>query len=225
MANAMIIVRRRTVPVNASSAGHIAVAVTILLLALAVLAVALFFWWKTKRTIKRLDQMLTAAMNGSFSEQSFDESRLSALESRLERYLAASALSARNVREQKDRVIALTVGQRSDSAVFDAKWTEEAVCNLLDNAIKYTPSDGTVTVEVKNYELFSAIRVADTGPGISEEEQAQIFGRFYRASGAWQAEGVGIGLYLTRQIAEKQGGYVKVESTPGKGSVFSLYLP
>lgn len=91
-----------------------------------------------------------------------------------------------------EKDITLTVGQRSGSAVFDAKWTEEAVCNLLDNAIKYTPSDGTVTVEVKNYELFSAIRVADTGPGISEEEQAQIFGRFYRASGAWQAEGVGI---------------------------------
>ena len=124
-----------------------------------------------------------------------------------------------------EKGIALTVGQRSGSAVFDPKWTEEAVCNLLDNAVKYTPSGGTVTVEVKNYELFSAIRVTDTGPGISEEEQAKIFGRFYRASGAWQAEGVGIGLYLTRQIAEKQGGYVKVESMPGRGSTFSLYIP
>ena len=100
-----------------------------------------------------------------------------------------------------------------------------SVCNLLDNAVKYTLSGGTVTVEVKNYELFSAIRVADTGPGISEEEQAKIFGRFYRAPGAYQAEGVGIGLYLTRQIAEKQGGYVKVESAPGRGSTFSLYIP
>ena len=51
--------------------------------------------------------------------------------------------------------------------------------------------------EVKNYELFSAIRITDTGPGISEEEQAKIFGRFYRAPRAWQAEGVGIGLYLS----------------------------
>lgn len=286
---------------------------------LLALAVVVYDRWRTARTIRRLDDMLTAAINGTFSEETFDESRLSSLESRLARYLAASALSARNVREQKDQIsalvsdishqtktpvanlrlyaqllseqpltpqgkdcaaaisvqaeklqtliealvktsrletgilalhpqpgeispvveraaaqyapkavekgIALTVGQRAGSAVFDAKWTEEAVCNLLDNAVKYTPSGAAVTVEVKNYELFSAIRVSDTGPGISEEEQAKIFGRFYRASGAWQAEGVGIGLYLTRQIAEKQGGYVKVESIPGKGSTFSLYIP
>lgn len=288
----------------------------VVLLALAVVAVDR---WQTARIIRRLDEMLTAAMNGQFSEETFDESRLSALESRLGRYLAASALSARNVQKQRDQIstllsdishqtktpvanlrlyaqllaeqpltpqgedcaaaisaqaeklqtlmealvkssrletgilllhpqqseisavveracaqyapraaergIALTVGARSGSAVFDAKWTEEAVCNLLDNAVKYTPSGGTVTVEVRNYALFSAIRVADTGPGIAEADQARIFGRFYRAPGSYQAEGVGIGLYLTRQIAEKQGGYVKLESAPGRGSAFSIFLP
>lgn len=287
-----------------------------LLLALAVVA---YDRWRTACTMRRLDEMLTAAMNGTFSEKAFDESCLSALESRLARYLAASALSERNVREQKDQIsalisdishqtktpvanlqlyaqllseqpltaqgkdcaaaisaqaeklqtliealvktsrletgiltlhpqpneiapvveqaaaqyapkaaekgIVLTTRQTEGSAVVDPKWTEEAVCNLLDNAIKYTPSGGSVTVEVKNYELFSAIRVSDTGPGIPEEEHAKIFGRFYRAPGAYQAEGVGIGLYLTRQITEKQGGYVKVESVPGMGSTFSLYLP
>ncbi|WP_297711559.1 HAMP domain-containing sensor histidine kinase [Dysosmobacter sp.] len=286
---------------------------------LLALAVVGYDRWRTARTMKRLDDMLTAAINGSFSETAFDESRLSALESRLWRYLTASALSEGNVREQKDQIsalisdishqtktpvanlqlyaqllaeqpltpqgkdcaaaisaqaeklqtliealvktsrletgilalhpqpgeispvveraaaqyaaraaekgIALTVGQAEGSAVFDPKWTEEAVCNLLDNAVKYTPSGGAVTVKVKNYELFSAIQVTDTGPGISEEEQAKIFGRFYRAPDAWQAEGVGIGLYLTRQIAEKQGGYVKVESMPERGSTFSLYIP
>ena len=124
-----------------------------------------------------------------------------------------------------EKGITLTARQTEGSAVFDPKWTEEAVCNLLDNAVKYTMPGGTVTVEVKNYELFSAVRVADTGPGIPEGEQAKIFGRFYRTPNAYQAEGVGLGLYLTRQIAEKQGGYVKVESTAGNGSIFSLFLP
>ena len=124
-----------------------------------------------------------------------------------------------------EKGVELAAGLTEGTAVFDAKWTEEALCNLLDNAVKYTPAGGAVSVEVKNYELFSAIRVSDTGPGIPEDEQAKIFGRFYRAPGAYQTEGVGIGLYLTRQIAEKQGGYVKVESAPGKGSAFSLFLP
>ena len=295
--------------------GYLAAGAVLLL----ALAVVLYDRRRTARTIRHLDDMLTAAMDGSFSETAFDESRLSSLESRLGRYLAASALSERSVREQKDRIsalisdishqtktpvanlqlyaqllseqpltpqgrdcaaaisvqaeklqtliealvktsrletgilalhprvcelsavveracaqyapraeekgIVLAVGAAEGTAVFDAKWTEEAVCNLLDNAVKYTPSGGTVAVEVQNYELFSAVRVTDTGPGIPEGEQAKIFGRFYRSPGAWQAEGVGIGLYLTRQIAEKQGGYVKVKSTPGAGSTFSLYIP
>ena len=124
-----------------------------------------------------------------------------------------------------DKEVSLTVVQGEGQAGFDAKWTEEALCNLLDNAVKYTPSGGSIRVEVQNYELFSAIQVSDTGPGIPEQEQAEIFGRFCRASGAYQQDGVGIGLYLTRQIAQHQGGYVKVESVLGKGSTFSLYLP
>ena len=121
--------------------------------------------------------------------------------------------------------LSLTMGPIAGSAVFDPKWTEEALCNLLDNAVKYTPAGGAVTVSVQAYELFAAVRVRDTGPGIPEDEQARIFGRFYRAPAAYQAEGVGIGLYLARQIAAGQGGYVKVESAPGAGSAFSLYLP
>ena len=121
--------------------------------------------------------------------------------------------------------IRLTVGRTDGGALFDPKWTEEALCNLLDNAVKYTPDGGEVTVEVRPYEWFTAVSVRDTGPGIPEEEQANIFGRFYRAPGTYQAEGLGIGLYLTRQIAAGQGGYVRVKSAPGQGSTFLLYLP
>ena len=110
-------------------------------------------------------------------------------------------------------------------AVFDAKWTGEAVCNLLDNAVKYTPVGGEVRVNSVMYELFCRIDVSDTGPGVPEEEQARIFGRFYRSAAVSDTEGIGIGLYLTRQIVTGQGGYIKLTSAPGCGSVFSIFLP
>ena len=285
------------------------------------LAVLLAVWERrrTARTMGRLEKMLDAAMNGHFSEDSFDETRLSALESSLARCLTASRQSAKSIQAQRDQIstlisdishqtrtpvsnlqlyaqllqeqplppqalscvqaiavqsqklqtlieslvrtsrletgilalhpqkapiapmveraaaqyvpkaeekgLTLRLESLEGQGVFDPKWTEEALCNLLDNAVKYTPAGGTVSVTVQNFELFSAIRVSDTGPGISEAQQANIFGRFYRGPGVYQAEGVGIGLYLTRQILEQEGGYVKVESTPGKGSIFSLFLP
>ena len=73
------------------------------------LAGGLILWnrWQTKHTMQRLDEMLTSAMNGNFTEKVFDESRLSALESRLSRYLSASSLSARKIQEQKDQISAL----------------------------------------------------------------------------------------------------------------------
>ena len=124
-----------------------------------------------------------------------------------------------------EKSITLTLVSSEGDGVFDPKWTSEAVCNLLDNAIKYTPTGGGVTVQTHCYELFCRIDVTDTGPGIPEEEQAEVFQRFYRSPANHQAQGVGIGLYLARQIAEGQGGYIKVFSKPGKGTKFSLYLP
>ena len=110
------------------------------------------------------------------------------------------------------------------SACFDPKWTQEALGNLIDNAIKYTETGG-VTVRVKAYELFVCIEVADTGIGIAEEEQAKIFGRFYRSAQVADGVGVGIGLYLTREILRQQSGYIQLVSALGEGAVFSMYLP
>lgn len=117
------------------------------------------------------------------------------------------------------------IERKNDTQVIcDAKWTLEAVCNIIDNAIKYTDA-GSVTIEVIVYEIFCCIKIADTGIGISEEEQAQIFRRFYRSPQAAGTEGVGIGLYLAREIIAKEGGYIKLSSMPGKGASFSVFLP
>ena len=122
--------------------------------------------------------------------------------------------------------ICLCIGPVTECmAVFDMKWTLEAVSNIVDNAIKYTPSGGSVTIRSQAYEMFACIRIADTGIGMSEEEIAKIFARFYRSSEVSDERGVGIGLYLAREIIAKEGGYIKVSSKKGEGSVFSVFLP
>lgn len=286
--------------------------------AAAALAAAVWNRLHARRVMKNLNRMLDAAMAGTFLEQDFDESLLSAVESRFAHYLAANAVSAQKRQEEKDKIktliadishqtktpvanillytqllseqelspegrdcaaalesqveklralvdalvkisrletgilalhpkegplapmleaaaaqfapraaekeITLTLIPTDAQAVFDPKWTAEAVCNLLDNAVKYTPAGGTVTVEVIPYQMFCRVNVTDNGPGIPEAERAKIFQRFYRSPAAYETEGVGIGLYLARQIAEGQGGYVRVSSRPERGSCFSLYL-
>ena len=107
----------------------------------------------------------------------------------------------------------------------DSKWTSEALFNLLDNAVKYTPVGGNITVSVALWEMYVEIKVADTGKGIPESNQAAIFRRFYREEEIHDEQGVGIGLYLTREIVTRQGGYIKVVSEPGQGSKFSIMLP
>ena len=110
-------------------------------------------------------------------------------------------------------------------AFFDFKWTREALVNILDNAVKYTPTGGSIEIKAKEYEMFVSIEIKDNGIGISEEETAKIFTRFYRSPQVAQEEGVGIGLYLSREIIGKEAGYIKVRSQLGKGSCFSVFLP
>lgn len=288
----------------------------------ALLLLGLWFWLDARRTVRRLDRMLSTAIDGGFGEESFDESAPSALESRMARFLNGSARSLRGVQRQRESiqrllsdishqtktplanlrlyssllmeeeltprqreqaqvifqqseklsflietlvklsrletdVLAVTpksqplsplleravsqakaaAGQKGIAlqlhlqqqaemkALYDLRWTAEALGNLLDNAVKYTPPGGCIQVSATQYELFCRIDVRDNGIGVAEEEQAQIFGRFYRGRQVREQEGLGIGLYLAREIAQKQGGYLKLSSRPGQGSTFSLYLP
>lgn len=107
----------------------------------------------------------------------------------------------------------------------DRKWTSEALFNLLDNAVKYTPAGGVVAVAAVQWEAYTKITFTDSGRGIPEESYADIFKRFYRAPDVHDIEGVGIGLYLAREIIARQGGNITVSSVPGQGSVFTVFLP
>lgn len=276
------------------------------------------YYLNTRRTMDTIAGMLEAAINGTFSEHKFDESRLSALETKFAHYLSSSEVSARNLAKDRDKIKTLISDishqtktpianlllysellqeqQLSDeargyvdalhaqsqklyflidflvklsrlengilkltprqdalqpmldkvweqlhpkaeakgltlrleptdcTACFDARWTDEALCNIVDNAIKYTETGG-VSISVTAYELFVCIEVTDSGTGISEEEQAKVFSRFYRAPEAAGTEGIGIGLYLAREIVAGQGGYIRVASAKGRGSTFAVFLP
>lgn len=126
--------------------------------------------------------------------------------------------------EKKDIIV--TVDCPEDLYLsHDSKWTAEALFNLLDNAVKYTLTGGRISVSVEQWEMYIKLNVTDTGKGISEGNQASIFRRFYREEEVHDESGVGIGLYLAREIITRQGGYIKVISEIGKGSTFSVFLP
>ena len=111
---------------------------------------------------------------------------------------------------------------------IDALEIQQALVNLIDNAIKYSPQGKTVTVGLENGspEKFR-LWVQDHGPGIPREEQKRIFQRFYRIGSELEREtqGVGIGLAIVRHTAEAHGGSISVDSRPGEGSRFTLELP
>jgi signal transduction histidine kinase len=296
----------------------------LIIVAVAVLSsllTAIFFNRRNKTAYNRLNAMLDAANDHTFTETSFDETRLSQIESKMNRFLTASTSGEQNINREKDRIkqlisdishqtktpianvlmyvellresgedrspgmeltrqitqqaeklnfliqaliktsrmeagiihvhpqvgrihellqrtvaqvekdanlkrIRLQINCAEDiTAVYDSKWTEEALFNILDNSIKYTPEQGRITVSAITYELFTRIDITDTGIGIEEEEINLIFKRFYRSPDVGQVAGVGIGLYLAREIITMQQGYIKVSSTFAKGSTFSVFLP
>lgn len=161
-------------------------------------------------------------------------SKISRLESNMirlrpERALVSSLLkdSGRYARGMADlKNITISIKYSEDIwALYDVRWTYEALCNLLDNAVKYSPEGSTVKVSARQLEMFTCISVEDEGIGIPEEEQAQVFRRFYRGKNALNQEGNGIGLYLVRIILQRERGYIKISSVPGSGSCFKMYLP
>lgn len=142
----------------------------------------------------------------------------------IEMLIDAAVGDIQSAAEKKGVAVAVKEYRRDIDAYYDLKWTKEALVNVLDNAVKYSPKGSQVTVSATEYEIYTAISVKDTGIGIQESDLAKIFGRFYRSEEVQQEEGVGIGLYLAREILKKEYGYIKVKSQPHKGSEFLLYL-
>lgn len=124
--------------------------------------------------------------------------------------------------EQKQ--MKLHLEETMETAYFDEKWTTEAIANIVDNAVKYSNPESEIQIRVIPYSMFCRIDIIDQGIGIKETDHAKIFQRFYRSSDVSNLEGVGVGLYLAREIITKEEGYIKVASTYGEGTTFSVFL-
>jgi signal transduction histidine kinase len=126
----------------------------------------------------------------------------------------------------EDKGIALTADTPPNNFITgDVPRLQRMVANLLDNALKYTPSQGAVTVSIRGEEDRVVISVRDTGIGISEKDLPHIFKRFYRCDRSRSQAGTGLGLSLAQAVASAHGGSITVESALGKGSIFMVALP
>ena len=141
--------------------------------------------------------------------------------------LYSTIAEAVNVIWAKAEAKEIRLSVECDSALnarHDPKWTAEALGNLLDNAVKYTPKGGSVQISVRPWQFYTRVDITDTGMGIREEYCHEVFKRFWRGEEAAASEGVGLGLYLAQEIITKQRGYISVKSAMGKGTTFSVYL-
>jgi signal transduction histidine kinase len=122
--------------------------------------------------------------------------------------------------------IELSIDSNLEPVLVDREALAQAVWNLLDNAIKYSPDTSTVSIQVTREGDFVAIRVRDEGPGIADQEREKIFGKFVRGSSAraGAVKGTGIGLAMVDYIVRAHKGYVQVNSRLGQGSTFTILL-
>ena len=175
-----------------------------------------------KQQLGKLEFLLDVLVKSSRLEN--DMINLQMENSRLIETLAVAVNSVMQKAEHKR--IDISVSCRPAIQVYhDMKWTAEAIENILDNAVKYTPENGNVLISVEVGEMYTVIKIKDTGKGIEAAHINDIFKRFYREKSSSKDEGLGLGLYLARNIINLQGGYVSVHSSLGKGSNFFVCLP
>lgn len=127
--------------------------------------------------------------------------------------------------QASQKQISIRAAEFDDISLYhNPKWTAEAITNILENAVKYSPENSQIKIEVLRLDIYSRITVTDEGIGIPEQEYNQIFRRFYRGKAVEQKEGSGLGLYLAQLILQHEKGYITVSSKAGQGSSFSVFL-
>ena len=129
--------------------------------------------------------------------------------------------------QDKSIVLNFNIDSSADEIFGNQFSIEEMITNLLLNAIKYTPANGTVEINVREDDDYVLMEITDTGIGIPPEELPKVFDEFYRATNAKKVEkdGTGLGLSIVKQIIERHGGEIWVDSQEGIGTKFSFTLP
>lgn len=174
-----------------------------------------------ERQVRRLDSLIQSLIEMSRLENNIIE--LHVEKNNLKNTLLEIVESAKLKAQKKGISIELECPEDL-TLYYDEKWTAEAVFNLVDNSVKYTNDGGKVRIHVQQLEMYTRIVVEDNGVGIAPEHINDVCKRFFREEKANHVEGVGIGLYLTREIITKQGGYLKIESEEGRGTQVQVFL-
>ena len=175
-----------------------------------------------REQVDKLKFLLDALVKLSRCEGGLIEENLHPAENTLEALLLAALPGVVPAATEKNITFVTEVPENL-KAVFDLRWTAEALGNILDNGVKYAPSGSKITISA--YETCVRLDIVDEGPGIPEEELSEIWKRFYRGKKNGAVSGVGIGLTLCRMILQAQHGRVLCSSKPGEGACFSLFLP
>lgn len=158
----------------------------------------------------KVSRLESGLIHLNMQKQNFNETALKAVK---DVYLKAKRRGTEIVYHEEQQI----------TLSHDRNWTAEAIFNLLDNAVKYAECGSKIHLTVKMFGMFAAVEVTDENVPIPEEEKNKIFSRFYRGINSRNQEGIGIGLYLSREIVVKQGGYMNLKTT-AKGNTFSIVL-
>ncbi|WP_243094455.1 ATP-binding protein [Thermus thalpophilus] len=175
-----------------------------------------------ERSARRIQDLLQRAQEYLSLGQGV---RLKAERVDLKALLLQAAEEVRPLARRKRLALRLALPKGEAWVYGDRDWLYQALLNVLNNAVKYTPEGGRVSVRLLRGKDRYGIAVADTGPGIPEGEQDKVFEPFFRASTRGEVEGTGLGLALVKRVLEAHGGEVRLKSRLGRGSTFLLLLP